>query len=151
MLFDVHLSFMDARSIFWEYVILAQSYRCSVDEELSLSFVKVRNNFLNHTVSYVVAQLLSSRDSRNNIDMHLTSELYFYFAFALCFSSSNNIKCFPPPPNHKPEPLHHTFWGIAIPSWSHCSSDLTSPFLASFSRHLLSFKAPYSWHQTAAF
>lgn len=100
-----------------------------VDEKLSLSFVNLWSNFLNHTIRYVVAQLLSSRDSRKKIYLHLISELYFYFAFALYFSGSNNIKCLPTPPNHKPEALHWTFWRITIPSWSYCSSEFISPFL----------------------
>lgn len=99
---DVHVSFMDAKSNFWEYVILAQSYRFFVDEKLSLSFVNLWKNFLNHTVGYVVAQLLPSRDSRKKIYMHLVSELHFYFAFPFYFSGSNYIKCPLLPPNPKP-------------------------------------------------
>lgn len=126
---DVRVSFMDARSNFWKYVLLAQSYRFFVDEKLSLRFVNLWKNFLNHTISYAVAQLLFSRDSRKRIFMHLVSELYFYFAFAFYFSGSNNIKCLPPPPNPKSGPPYCLFWGMAIQSGPVCCSDLTSPLL----------------------
>lgn len=96
--------------------------------KLSLSFVNVWNNFLNHTISYVVAQLPSSRDSRKKIYMCLVSELYFYFVFALCFSGSNNIKGLPPPLYPKPGPLPCPFRGIAVYRVPVCSPDLTSNF-----------------------